>query len=484
MKKNYFKKTLLFAFIFSSSFLLAQENQNVRILGKIAPQYLNTINAKVTVSNNLLAPSITPASQSMCSGGAITNITSSSPSINALSKLDCVTGGAATYITAANNGIYFDITNSGTVPLRISGFDIVTYASTTTTATINQGYTFYKTTTASTAVGNYNTAANWTNLGTMTYALPATALNSGYILTALLGDNGFTLAAGTSVGFYIVCNNTTTTDWKLGYRNTTTTGAPIADSNLTVTHRSRGDALFSGGTTLRGFYGNVYYHTGTYGFWSRNNTTNITGTTTAGDASSGASPFPISGNLTNTTATAQTTTYTITSYDVNGVKNIQTATVTVNVNPINTVTVAGSTLTADQAGATYQWFDCNNGNTPITGETNQSFTPSIDGNYGVTVTLNSCPVNSVCNTILNTTEFEANGLISIYPNPASNFFSINSKYDFKLTLINQLGQTIKHFDISAGQESKIQISDLQNGLYFLNGSSSEGKIISKKIIIQ
>ena len=36
-----------------------------------------------------------------------------------------------------------------------------------------------------------------------------------------------------------------------------------------------------------------------------------------------------------------------------------------------------STLTAIATNATYQWLDCNNNNTPIIGETNQSFSPTL-----------------------------------------------------------------------------------------------------------
>ena len=35
--------------------------------------------------------------------------------------------------------------------------------------------------------------------------------------------------------------------------------------------------------------------------------------------------------------------------------------------------ISSSTLTAIATSATYQWLDCNNNNTPIVGETNQSF---------------------------------------------------------------------------------------------------------------
>jgi hypothetical protein len=62
----------------------------------------------------------------------------------------------------------------------------------------------------------------------------------------------------------------------------------------------------------------------------------------------------------------------------------------------NAVTQVGSLLTADQSGATYQWLDCDNNYAVINGETNQSYTPAITGNYAVEVTLNGCVDTSTC----------------------------------------------------------------------------------------
>ena len=57
---------------------------------------------------------------------------------------------------------------------------------------------------------------------------------------------------------------------------------------------------------------------------------------------------------------------------------------------------SNSVLTADQTGATYQWLDCDDNNAIINGETNQSYTPAVTGNYAVEVTLNGCVDTSAC----------------------------------------------------------------------------------------
>lgn len=66
------------------------------------------------------------------------------------------------------------------------------------------------------------------------------------------------------------------------------------------------------------------------------------------------------------------------------------------VNSIASVTQTDVTLTADQNNATYQWIDCDNNNSPISGETNQSYTPTVTGNYAVEVTVNGCTYVSEC----------------------------------------------------------------------------------------
>ena len=47
----------------------------------------------------------------------------------------------------------------------------------------------------------------------------------------------------------------------------------------------------------------------------------------------------------------------------------------------NTVTQTAGILEAVQTGATYQWYQCPN--TILTGKTNQTFTPTVVGDYKV-----------------------------------------------------------------------------------------------------
>ncbi|MDA0882789.1 MAG: LamG domain-containing protein, partial [Bacteroidetes bacterium] len=59
-------------------------------------------------------------------------------------------------------------------------------------------------------------------------------------------------------------------------------------------------------------------------------------------------------------------------------------------------TQSADQLFANQTGATYQWLDCDNNNTPINGETNQFFAPDFSGNFAVEVSVNGCSAISDC----------------------------------------------------------------------------------------
>src|SRR3989344_5112067 len=58
-----------------------------------------------------------------------------------------------------------------------------------------------------------------------------------------------------------------------------------------------------------------------------------------------------------------------------------------------TTSVSGGTITANQSGATYQWFDCTTMQ-PIPGANQQSYTVTETGLYGVEITMGSCTEES------------------------------------------------------------------------------------------
>jgi hypothetical protein len=96
-----------------------------------------------------------------------------------------------------------------------------------------------------------------------------------------------------------------------------------------------------------------------------------------------------------------------------------------------TVTQDVNELTANDAGATYQWLDCDADYAVIDGETGVTFTATENGNYAVELTIDGCADTSDCYVVnglgIDRNAFEAG--ITLYPNPTNGDLSV------------QLGQT-------------------------------------------
>ncbi len=162
-------------------------------------------------------------------------------------------------------------------------------------------------------------------------------------------------------------------------------------------------------------------------------------------------------------------------------------TVDLTLNTVNTsVTNSDPMLSADATGATYQWIDCDNGNTPIAGETNQTFLPTTNGNYAVIVTENGCSDTSACESIMTVglNDDIAFKEVTIYPNPSNGQFMIkfkNSSNAFNLRLVDSKGQIV-YQDKNIFSDKSIDMSEQARGLYFLNVFNEFGSRTYKVII--
>ncbi|MFK8045886.1 MAG: choice-of-anchor J domain-containing protein [Crocinitomicaceae bacterium] len=117
--------------------------------------------------------------------------------------------------------------------------------------------------------------------------------------------------------------------------------------------------------------------------------------------------------------------YNDTLLTVNGCDSVLIINLTIDVVDLN-ISETNGEITASQMNAAYQWIDCGANNSPIVGETGQSFTPSANGDYAVVITNGVCVDTSLCltiNTIGIEEEFLLQG-IDIIPNPSNGIFSI------------------------------------------------------------
>ncbi|MES2396778.1 MAG: T9SS type A sorting domain-containing protein [Bacteroidota bacterium] len=152
----------------------------------------------------------------------------------------------------------------------------------------------------------------------------------------------------------------------------------------------------------------------------------------------------------------------------------------------------GTTLTSNISGDSYQWLNCDNGNSIIPGEVSQYYTATTNGNYAVVLTENGCTDTSICYTVVSAEVLEntvENGM-SIFPNPANTALTISfellNNENSVIELISGKGQIVYSQTVEnsalGNYNLEIKTDDLANGIYFIviqNGS----KQLNSKIII-
>ncbi|KXJ04314.1 hypothetical protein AC249_AIPGENE3232, partial [Exaiptasia diaphana] len=152
------------------------------------------------------------------------------------------------------------------------------------------------------------------------------------------------------------------------------------------------------------------------------------------------------------------------------------------------VNTSGITLTADATGATYQWLDCNDNFSVISGATSQSYTATANGNYAVIVTENGCSDTSTCYpvTTLGLQENTFGTNVSLYPNPTAGNFKVDfgTAIEFvEVTITDVTGKVIE--TISAGNQ---QVVDVQlkgaNGYYMVSVVDNKGHQARFRVVKQ
>lgn len=133
-------------------------------------------------------------------------------------------------------------------------------------------------------------------------------------------------------------------------------------------------------------------------------------------------------------------------------------------------------LSAVVAGMAYQWIDCDDDFTPIDGATDQTFSPSENGNYAVIVTNIECSDTSDCLTIVTvgieelTKEFG-----EVYPNPNNGQFTIlvNSPAVYLAKITSMDGRLIRAITISGVGPIELELNE-SAGVYFVELISNKG----------
>lgn len=181
--------------------------------------------------------------------------------------------------------------------------------------------------------------------------------------------------------------------------------------------------------------------------------------------------------------------YTISLTPSNSFGQGNTATQTITVLPLPTITTSASnTLICNGSSAAL----LANGATSYTWSNGQAFqaasvSPTITTTYTVTGTgSNGCKnvafitiTVDACTSIKQTT---ANTKVEVFPNPNSGKFMISTKQDVNdVRIYNLLGELILTTDLKADNDLQIDLSNNPNGIYFLK-ATIEGQLLTRKIV--
>ena len=151
-----------------------------------------------------------------------------------------------------------------------------------------------------------------------------------------------------------------------------------------------------------------------------------------------------------------------------------------------TTVLNGTTLTANNVNGFYKWLNCDENYTPIFGENNQSYSPSVNGMYAVEITENGCVDTSMCVSV-NTVGIDGvknNIQTALYPNPSSGIYHIlltESIEYFELAVHNIQGEIIFSKIYANTSQTSINLKEASPGVYFLTIKSNNGKNVVKLI---
>ena len=342
-------------------------------------------------------------------------------------------------------------TTTATLPITTQGTTVVTW-------TYDDGHGNTSTQTQNVVIiDNSAPVANMASLATITDQCSVTSL----IAPTATDDCAGTITGTTTTIFPITNQGTTIVTWTYddGHGNTST-----QTQNVVITDNS---APVANMASLADVTGQCSVTSLIAPTATDNCAGTITGTTTT--------TLPIT--------TPGTTVVTWTYNDGHGNTSTQTQNVIVTV-PVATTTVSGLTITATTSGATYQWINCETGNTPIVGATAQTFTATANGTYAVIVTQNGCSSTSPCVTIatIGMGENDLSGS-KLFPNPTSGIVTLTVDKELsnaKVRLVSMTGQLVDQWQGINGSSFEMDLSGQVTGIYFIEVKEA-GRILRLKV---
>jgi len=149
-------------------------------------------------------------------------------------------------------------------------------------------------------------------------------------------------------------------------------------------------------------------------------------------------------------------------------------TVDLTVNSVDaTVTSQDFTLSATLVGASYQWVDCEDNWSPISGATNQTYTSNSNGEFAVIITDQTCIDTSDCYTISGLDIFDSSNSfeVKVYPNPVKDNLTISLPQVYGEILIeiyDEIGNIVYQNTVADLQVIQLDLSAQASGIYYVN----------------
>ncbi|MFO7721703.1 MAG: DNRLRE domain-containing protein [Bacteroidales bacterium] len=148
----------------------------------------------------------------------------------------------------------------------------------------------------------------------------------------------------------------------------------------------------------------------------------------------------------------------------------------------------GSTLSSIEPGALYQWVDCNNGFTPITGATSQTFTPAVNGSYAVMIFKENCVGLSSCILVdnLKVKSIASEDVFRIAPNPTSGktmveFGRMIPAATISISTLN--GQELQVVQLRNASMVEVDLTGFAKGFYTVT-VTIEGSSTAQTIVLE
>lgn len=150
-------------------------------------------------------------------------------------------------------------------------------------------------------------------------------------------------------------------------------------------------------------------------------------------------------------------------------------------NADTSVTISGNMLSANVGGAIYQWLDCQNGNQPVAGATQQTFTPSASGSYALRITQDGCTDTSSCRqiTLVGLEQNDHADEIVIWPNPVHELLNVDIGTltpKGQLRIYDLKGRTLIAQDMPGTRRFSLETQSLSAGMYILELVADTGTL--------